>query len=128
MFQEWGTDLGEIAKKFAASPKKNEQRKRTVIFTQGKDKTIVCENGEISEFKPRAVKPEDIVDTNGAGDSFVGKFSCVTSLNFSANKIRIGGFLAGLAKGRDTAGCIDMAHYVASVTITRSGTNFEVFL
>jgi adenosine kinase len=53
-------------------PKVNAARKRIVIITQG-DKPVVFSNGEVvKEYPIRKLKHEEIVDTNGAGDAFVG--------------------------------------------------------
>jgi len=52
------------------------------------------------------VPDDEIVDLNGAGDSFCG------------------GFLAGLVKNKSIEDCIRAGHYVASVTIRSSGTDF----
>ena len=66
----WGiTDIPEIAKKLASLPKKNANRKRIVIITQGTDPTIVATAGEttVEQFPVRQINSADIVDTNGAG-------------------------------------------------------------
>jgi len=68
----WGTDLTVIAQKMAALPKASGYRSRTVVVTQGPSETIVVHNGEVSTFKVEWL--EKIVDTNGAGDAFVGGF------------------------------------------------------
>jgi adenosine kinase len=55
-------------------PKKNTKRSRIVVFTQGAHNTIVYHDGKIVEIAPNYVPPEEIVDVNGAGDSFAGGF------------------------------------------------------
>ena len=66
------TDIPEIAKNIANMPKINAARKRIVIITQG-DRPVVFSNGEeVKEYPIRKLKHEEIVDTNGAGDAFVG--------------------------------------------------------
>jgi len=102
---EWGTDLKEIGKKLSEYPKENTLRKRIVIITQGPDPTIVVHNGEVFEFK--TLKVDNIVDTNGAGDSFVG------------------GFLAAFVQHKPLEECISAGHYTASVTLQTSGTSFK---
>lgn len=97
------TDIKEIALKAAALPKKNESRPRTVVFTQGSEPTIVACNGKIQEFPVIALLPEELVDTNGAGDAFVG------------------GYLAQLIQGKDVAECIRCANYTGNMIIQRSG-------
>jgi adenosine kinase len=60
-----------IAKAISELPKKNSQRKRVVVITQGSDPTVLAITGQdLKEFAVK--KPLEIVDTNGAGDSFVG--------------------------------------------------------
>jgi adenosine kinase len=65
-------DVKEIAKHIALLPKKNTQKQRTVVFTQGTDPTIAAvakENGEVEivEVPVHAIPTEKINDTNGAG-------------------------------------------------------------
>lgn len=70
---QWGTeDITEIAKKFAQLPKKNTQRPRVAIVTQGTLPTIVAIGSatgavEVKEFKVREISKDSINDTNGAG-------------------------------------------------------------
>ena len=68
-----------IAKVIASYEKSNTNRPRIVIITQGSEPTILatCQPGQEStvELIPVApIDPATIVDTNGAGDSFVGGF------------------------------------------------------
>lgn len=107
----WGiTDLKEIAVKLARYEKKS-VRPRTVAFTNGADATIivVADNmrvWSIDEYAVIPIKQADIVDTNGAGDAFVG------------------GFLSGLAVGAPLAKCASRGHYAANVIIQQSGCAF----
>jgi len=96
----------EIAKKIAALPKQG-SKPRTVVITQGADPTIVVVNGEVSEHPIIKLPKEKLKDTNGAGDSYVG------------------GFLAGLALGKDIATCHAAASYAASVIVQQSGCQFS---
>lgn len=70
---EWGTeDVVEIAKKLAQLPKKNTQRPRVAIVTQGTLPTVVAigsANGDVQvkEFIVHEIPKESINDTNGAG-------------------------------------------------------------
>lgn len=98
-----GTDLKEIALKVAALPKKG-NKPRTVVFTQGSKSTIVASEGKVEEFAVEPLAPEKLVDTNGAGDAFVG------------------GFLAQLIQGKDMAVCVDAGHFAARYIIQTSGT------
>ena len=104
--QGFGTsDRKEIALKAAALPKVS-KRPRVVIITQGKDPVIKVENGTITEHTVPTVLPENIVDTNGAGDAFVG------------------GFLSQLVQGKPLDRCIAGGNYTASTIIQRSGCTF----
>lgn len=110
----WATeDVAEIAKKCAALPRaEGISQPRVVVFTQGADSTVVAtgngEGGEpkVETFPVPAVPKSEIVDTNGAGDAFVG------------------GFLAQLAKGLPVSECVRAGHYAAGVIIRRSGCTF----
>ena len=61
--------VAEIARMMADLPKANKSRKRTVVITQGTDRTVVALQGETGcrEYAVHPVKGEEIVDTNGAG-------------------------------------------------------------
>ena len=52
------------------------------------------------------LKKEDLVDTNGAGDAFVG------------------GFLYGLSLGKSDAECAEAGHFAAGTIIQRAGCTF----
>lgn len=68
------TDRKDIAKKIAGLPFKGIGSSRIVVITQGSSPCIVASNGEVSEYPVIKVDPDKIVDTNGAGDAFVGGF------------------------------------------------------
>uniref|UniRef100_A0A674NGF8 Adenosine kinase n=1 Tax=Takifugu rubripes TaxID=31033 RepID=A0A674NGF8_TAKRU len=105
--QEFETkDIKEIAKKAQALPKVNKKRERIVVFTQGKDETTVVHSGKVETFPVLKIDPKDIVDTNGAGDAFVG------------------GFLSQLVQEKPLDHCVKAAHYAAYVVIQRAGCNF----
>lgn len=99
------TDLPTIAKKLQALPKEGD-KKRTVVITQGCKPTIVCVDGEIAEYPILELKPSKLVDTNGAGDAYVG------------------GFLSGLVQDKDIHYCCQAGAYAASVIVQRSGCTF----
>lgn len=106
--QNLGTeDLKEIALKIAALPKENDKRSRVAVITQGAKSTIVAHEGTITEFEVIAIKTDDIVDTNGAGDAFVG------------------GFLAQLVQQKSIADCVKCGHFAANYIIRRSGITME---
>lgn len=105
--QEYGTkDLPEIAMKIAALPKVNQSRQRVVLLTQGSGPVLLCQDGKVTEFPSLPIKEEEIVDTNGAGDAWIG------------------GFLSQLAVGRSIEECIQGGNYAANVIIKRSGCTF----
>jgi len=97
-------DLKEVALKIAASPKKNKSRPRTVVFTQGSKSTLVCVDGKVTEYAVDPLEKSKLVDTNGAGDAFVG------------------GYLSQLSQGKDTEECVKAGHYAARYIIQQSGT------
>jgi len=87
-------------------PKASGAFPRVVVFTQGSEKTIVAKEGEVLEFPVEALPKEQLVDTNGAGDAFVG------------------GFLAQLLKGAPVGECVRAGHWASRVIIQRSGCTF----
>jgi adenosine kinase len=107
----WNTDdLTEIATHLAQTENKS-ARPRTVIITHGASPTLVViadssRVWSIKEYPVDYIKPEAILDTNGAGDALVG------------------GFLAGMAEGVTVDQCIARGHYAARVIIQRSGCTF----
>eukprot|EP00045_Choanoeca_perplexa_P002813 m.26823 g.26823 ORF g.26823 m.26823 type:complete len:353 (+) comp11719_c0_seq1:65-1123(+) len=68
------TDVKEIALKLSAHAKENTARPRLAVITQGASPTIVASEGKATEYVVDAVGADKIVDTNGAGDAFVGGF------------------------------------------------------
>lgn len=106
-------DVKEIAIKIANLPRAGEKKSRVVVITQGKDPTLVAKgktclrcffcdlavelrkleisnfsidipDGNITEYPVALIKQEEIVDTNGAGDAFVGG-----NMNFFVIQIKI---------------------------------------
>jgi len=102
----WGEDLKVIAKHIAELPKENKSRSRLVIITQGSKPSIVYHDGKCVEIAGNLIPKEKIVDTNGAGDCFVG------------------GFLAKYALDRSLEEAIAAGHYAASEVIQVSGIKF----
>merc|ERR1711920_188513 len=94
------------ATRLSLIPSAKEGAKRTVVVTQGKDPTIVVVNGHVTEHAITALPKKKLVDTNGAGDAYVG------------------GFLAGLSKGLSVAECCKVGAYSASVIVQHSGCTF----
>merc|ERR1711971_911067 len=71
------TEADEFAKKIAALPlvsSGSAPRSRLVVITQGADPVIVVQNGEVTLYDVTKLAADKIVDTNGAGDAFVGGF------------------------------------------------------
>ncbi|CAB4006454.1 adenosine kinase 2 [Paramuricea clavata] len=65
-------DIKEIAIKIANLPQAKDKKSRTVVITQGNEPTLVVQDGKVTEYPVSLIKQESIVDTNGAGDAFVG--------------------------------------------------------
>lgn len=106
------SDRVGIAKKIASYEKASSTRPRIVIITQGAEPTIVATGraGEEAKVELIPVAPIDaslIVDTNGAGDSFVG------------------GFFAELAKGSSLTTAVNVGNVLAGKVIQRSGAVYE---
>jgi len=99
------TDLAFIATRLSLIPM-TKGGKRTVVITQGKDPTIVAFSGMVTQHAITALPKEKLVDTNGAGDAYVG------------------GFLAALSKGMPTADCCKAGAYSASVIVQHIGCTF----
>merc|ERR1711966_181601 len=77
--------------------------KGTVIITQGADPTVVASADKCEEFPTAPLKGEDIVDSNGAGDSFVG------------------GFVAGLMSGKTIPESVKLGQTAAGQVLGVSG-------
>lgn len=96
------TDLATIAKAIALSQKENTAQPRIVVLTHGAEPTVLVSSAEPDKphiFKVTALKAEQIVDTNGAGDAFSG------------------GFLAALISGKNWDQCVETAHAMGAMCI-----------
>ncbi|KAK6170623.1 hypothetical protein SNE40_018973 [Patella caerulea] len=100
------TNIKEIALKIAAMEKTNKSRSRMVVFTQGDLAAIVAQDGKITEYPATSVNSTDVVDTNGAGDAFVG------------------GFLAQLVQGKPISESMRCGHWAGNLIIQRPGCTF----
>jgi adenosine kinase len=103
--------LFEVATALATKTPKRTSRPRTVVFTCGADPIVlVIGDGErlwsTSEYGVIPCPDNDVVDTNGAGDAFVG------------------GFLAMMALGRPIVECVAAGNYAANVVIRQPGCTF----
>ena len=99
----WGSDVATVALKCCDLPKASGRRARCVVFTQGADSTIVACEGAVTTYPVTPLAKELLVDTNGAGDAFVG------------------GFLSRLVLGEGWDACVKAGHYAAREIIQRPG-------
>jgi len=95
-------DVAFIATRLSLIPSAKGKH-RYVVITQGADSTIVAHNGHCTTYEILKLDKSKIVDTNGAGDAYVG------------------GFLAALAKGKDIKACHDAGAYSAKIIIQQDG-------
>jgi adenosine kinase len=99
-------DVRAVALHLAGLPKANAGRPRTVIITQGGAAPVLVVSGpehQVAEFDVVRLAPEQIVDTNGAGDAFVG------------------GFLAQYVQGAPLEVAVKCGIWAATLIIQRSG-------
>merc|ERR1712178_48485 len=99
------TDLSFIATRLSLVPMAKGGL-RTVVITQGGDPTLVAVRGHVTQHPIVALPQEKLVDTNGAGDAYVG------------------GFLAALSRGSPVEECCKAGAYSASVIVQHSGCTF----
>lgn len=99
-------NISEMARCTANLPKYNQKRPRTVVFTQGKDPTVLAHQGEITQIDVVPVGKELIKDTNGCGDAFVG------------------GYLSQLVQNKPITDCVRCGSYAAKSVIQYFGCNF----
>merc|ERR1712019_216373 len=103
------TNVEFIATRLSLVPmnvKGGQSKKRTVVITQGCEPTIVAVHGNVTLHPINKLDASKIVDTNGAGDAFVG------------------GFLAALSKGKSVADCCNAGNHAASIIIQHSGCTY----
>jgi len=104
--------LTDVAKVLAKWKKSNTKRPRVAIVTNGAKPVIVAintpgsEEVSVTEYPIEPLANEQIVDTNGAGDAFVG------------------GFMAQLYQGKDIATCVKAGVYLSREVVQRSGCTF----
>lgn len=77
-----------------------------MIFTQGAKPTLAFTPGKVEAFPVVPIEKARIVDTNGAGDSFVG------------------GFLSRFSEGGALKECMAAGSYAAYTVIQQSGCAF----
>ncbi|KZV69606.1 adenosine kinase [Peniophora sp. CONT] len=102
-------DVLVIVRALASFRKANVARSRLAIITQGARSTVVFSSNweEPNIYPVPPVEESQIIDTNGAGDAFVG------------------GFLAAYALGKHIDLCIDVAHKLGSMTVQMVGPQFK---
>jgi adenosine kinase len=99
------TDIKEIAKAISNLPKLNEKT-RIVVITQGALPVIMVIGDKIAEIPIKKIDADKIVDTNGAGDAFVG------------------GFVAQYIQGKSLEKSIDCGIWASGLVIQQSGCTF----
>ena len=105
-----GASVTAVAEAIAALPKKG-SASRTVVITQGSTETVVASTNAATFTVPVvSINDEKIVDTNGAGDAFVG------------------GFIAAHAAGKTLNESCEVGHWAAGVVIGHSGCAFDATL
>ncbi|GAA0152984.1 hypothetical protein LIER_11328 [Lithospermum erythrorhizon] len=103
----WETEnVEEIALKISQWPKASGTHKRTTVITQGHDPVVIAQDGKVKLFPVILLPKEKLVDTNGAGDAFVG------------------GFLSQLVQEKPIEDCVKAGCYAANVIIQRSGCTY----
>lgn len=101
-------DTTEIAKLISKFPKENKEFERMVIITQGAGDVVLAQGDSTRSFPVPQLQPEAIVDTNGAGDAFVG------------------GFLAMYLLGKPIETCIQCGIKVSVEVVKNSGCTLPV--
>ncbi|XP_047158187.1 adenosine kinase 2-like [Vigna umbellata] len=105
--QGWETDnVEEIALRISKLPKASGTHKRITVITQGADPVCVAEDGKVKLYPVILLPKEKLVDTNGAGDAFVG------------------GFVSQLVKEKPIEECVRAGCYAANVVIQRPGCTY----
>ncbi|KAL7195574.1 hypothetical protein ACSBR1_035741 [Camellia fascicularis] len=101
----WETkNVEEIALKISQWPKASGTHKRITVITQGDP--VVADGGKVKLFPVILLPKEKLVDTNGAGDAFVG------------------GFLSQLVQEKPIEDCMRAGYYTSTVIIHRPGCTY----
>jgi adenosine kinase len=105
------SSLKDVALAISKWTKVNTKRARVAIITQGRDPILVAisKEGDDSiqrEFPVPTIEKDLIVDTNGAGDSFVG------------------GFTSQIVQGKDLDTAIRAGIWLSGQVIQRNGCTF----
>ncbi|KAL5700085.1 adenosine kinase [Ranunculus cassubicifolius] len=83
-----------------------EEHTRITVITQGADPVVVAQDGKATLYPVILLPKEKLVDTNGAGDAFVG------------------GFLSQLVREKPIEECVRAGCYASNVIIQRSGCTY----
>ena len=101
------TSLKDVAVAISKWNKINTKRPRISIVTQGKDPILVASSEGLQlEFPVPLIAKELLVDTNGAGDSFVG------------------GFVSQIVQGGDLETAVKAGMWLSGQVIQRNGCTF----
>ncbi|KAI9584132.1 hypothetical protein GQX74_010467 [Glossina fuscipes] len=104
----WDTkDVEEIGQRIASLPREDHKRERIVVITQSSQPVLLFQGNSIKDFPVEKLTPKQIVDTNGAGDAFVG------------------GFLAQYIIKKPLDVCVDCGIWAAAQIIQQSGCTFK---
>lgn len=125
------TDRRQIALKISEMAKINGKRKRTVVITQGAEAVLLVKDGTVTEYPVTKLPEDQIVDTNAAGDAFVGGEyrSPAATRAGSLRTVPIGkfvsGFLAQLIQEKSVDTCIKCGIWAATQIVQKSGCTYE---
>jgi len=101
-----GKNIEEVMKAISELPKINQKRSRTVIFTFGPLPVLIYNEGKLNKYDVPPLEKSAIVDTNGAGDAFLG------------------GFLAALLQDKALEFCVKAGLHAARHILQVSGTQY----
>jgi len=108
-------NLSELCIHLAKLGKKNKNKKRVVVITNGPNPAYICEYDHAQHRVtysglnlPDFVPNEQIIDTNGAGDAFAG------------------GFLSKYVKSKSLEECVRAGHWAAAMIIKKRGCQLPV--
>lgn len=105
-FNVKGETMEDIALEIAKFPYVNNTRDRVVVITRGSDSVILVDRGQVTHVPVPELAQELFVDTNGAGDAFVG------------------GFISQVVRGRPLKECVQCGIYTSRYIIQHSGCSF----
>eukprot|EP00941_MAST-03F_sp_MAST-3F-sp1_P004294 g4294.t1 len=99
-----GKDACTVAQYISAMPLAEGKKERIAIITQGAEFTAVSVGGKAAKKYPvKPIEKSQIVDSNGAGDAFVG------------------GFLARYLQKKSLDDCVESGHTTAGLVIRETG-------